>query len=145
MAFGRCGSITDQGTLRVRSCGGLNTRISCALELRRAVRSEEHSVAEMILENVTYERLGRLEDAQNAVVGALGIMLKSLQLQTNMLTELVDAARADPGESPVVQALEQLTTAVVQMGAGVQILSRQVEDLPETVQAVLSPQPAPAP
>lgn len=101
-------------------------------------------MAEKIPESKTDERLGRLEDSQNAIVGALGIMLSTLQHQSNMLAELVEAARGDPGESPVVQALEQLTTAVVQMGVGVQILGRQIEDLPGTLQTARTAQPSSA-
>jgi hypothetical protein len=75
-------------------------------------------------------RLEGVENGLKAVVSALGLMLTTLHQQTNLLQELADAAREPPGESPVVKSLDQLTEAVLGIGAGVQSLTQKVDGLP---------------
>jgi hypothetical protein len=83
-------------------------------------------------------RLTALEAGQTAIVTALGLVLDTLQQQTHLLHELVDAARDEPGPSPVVTSLDELTAAVVKMGAGVEILAQKFEGFPDAIGAAFA-------
>ena len=83
-------------------------------------------------------RLTALEVGQTAIVTALGQVLDTLQQQTNLLHELVDAARDEPGPSPVITSLDELTAAVVKMGAGVETLARKFDELPDAIGAAFA-------
>ena len=83
-------------------------------------------------------RLTALESGQTAIVTALGLVLDTLQQQTNLLQELVDAARDEAGPSPVITSLEELTAAVVKMGAGVETLARKFDGLPDAIGAAFA-------
>lgn len=83
-------------------------------------------------------RLAALEAGQTAIVTALGLVLDTLQQQTNLLQELVDAARDEPGPSPVITSLDELTAAVVRMGAGVETLAQKFDALPDAISAALA-------
>jgi hypothetical protein len=91
------------------------------------------------LPTALHDRLTGLETGLKAVVGALGQMLSTLHQQTNLLSELAAAAREEPGESPVVKSLDELTEAVVQVGAGVQILHQKIDDIPGAITSALEP------
>lgn len=82
-------------------------------------------------------RLAALESGQTAMNQALGLMLDTLQQQTNLLREIAAAVKDDPGPSPIVQSLDELTGAVVQMGAGIEALRSQVTDLPDAISAAM--------
>lgn len=83
-------------------------------------------------------RLAALEGGQTAIVNALGLVLDTLQQQTNLLHELVDAARDEPGPSPVITSLDELTEAVVRMGAGIEILAQKFDALPDAIGAAFA-------
>jgi hypothetical protein len=83
-------------------------------------------------------RLSALEVGQTAIVNALGLVLDTLQQQTNLLHELVDVARDEPGSSPVITSLDDLTEAVVRMGAGVEILAQKFDGLPDAIGAAFA-------
>jgi len=83
-------------------------------------------------------RLAALETGQTAIVTALGLVLDTLKQQTNLLQELVDAARDEPGPSPVITSLDELTEAVVRMGAGIETLAQQFDTLPDAISASLA-------
>jgi hypothetical protein len=83
-------------------------------------------------------RLATLEAGQTAIVTALGLVLDTLQQQTNLLYELVDAARDEPGPSPVIISLDELTEAVVRMGAGVESLAQKFDELPDAIGAAFA-------
>ena len=83
-------------------------------------------------------RLTALEVGQTAIVTALGLVLDTLQQQTNLLQELVDSAREEPGPSPVITSLDELTEGVVRMGAGVEILAQKFDGLPDAVGAAFA-------
>jgi hypothetical protein len=83
-------------------------------------------------------RLAVLEAGQTAIVTALGLVLDTLQQQTNLLHELVDAARDEPGPSPVITSLDELTEAVVRMGAGVESLAQKFDELPDAIGAAFA-------
>ncbi|GLR66999.1 hypothetical protein GCM10010909_16800 [Acidocella aquatica] len=86
-------------------------------------------------------RLAALEAGQTAIVTALGLVLDTLQQQSNLLQELVDAARDEPGPSPIITSLDELTAAVVRMGAGVETLAQKFDALPNAISAALAPGP----
>lgn len=83
-------------------------------------------------------RLAGLERGQTAIVAALGQVLGTLQQQTNLLHELVEAARDEPGPSPVITSLDELTAAVMKMGAGMETLAQKFDDLPEAISAAFA-------
>lgn len=83
-------------------------------------------------------RLGALESDQKLMNQALGLMVDTLQQQTDLLTEIAAAIRQEPGPSPVVQALDELTAAVVRMGAGVDLMHRTLDTLPKALSAALA-------
>ena len=64
-----------------------------------------------------------------AVEGVLGLMLETLQAQTEMLTEILNAAREDAGPSPVARALTNLTTAVAENTAAVSGMASTMGEL----------------
>lgn len=82
-------------------------------------------------------RLAALEAGQSAMNQGLGLMLDTLQQQTNLLREIADAVKDEPGPSPIVQSLEELTGAVVQMGAGIESLSAKLDALPDAISAAM--------
>jgi hypothetical protein len=83
-------------------------------------------------------RLAALEAGQTAIVTALGLVLDTLQQQTNLLHELVDAARDEPGPSPVITSLDELTEAVVRMGVGIELLAQKFDVLPDAIGAAFA-------
>lgn len=82
-------------------------------------------------------RIAALETGQLAMNQALGLMVDTLQQQTNLLSEIAAAVRDEPGPSPVIQSLDELTGAVVQMGAGIEMLSAKLDVLPDAISAAL--------
>lgn len=82
-------------------------------------------------------RMASLEAGQLAMNTALGLMIDTLQMQTNLLQELAGLARDEPGPSPVTQSIEDLTTAVVDMGANVEMVGSMLAELPEKIGAVI--------
>ena len=88
-------------------------------------------------------RLAALEAGQTAIIGALGLMLDTLHQQTNLLHELAAAVQEDPGPSPVMRSLDELTGAVVQMGAGIETLGHKLDALPEAIGAALEGEAVP--
>jgi len=93
----------------------------------------------------TTVRLTALEAGQNAMNQALGLMIDTLHQQTNLLTEIAAAVRQEPGPSPIVQSLDELTAAVVRMGAGVETLHAKLDELPVAIGAVLDGGEMPSP
>jgi hypothetical protein len=74
----------------------------------------------------------------SAMEAAMGLMIGTMQAQSSLLREIAEAVRQEPGESPVVTALDELTEAVVQMGANVEILAQRFEGLPDELAAALN-------
>lgn len=94
-------------------------------------------MADSPLTNPSIARLAALEAGQLKMNQALGLMLDTLQQQTNLLSEIAVAVRDEPGPSPVIQSLDELTEAVVQMGAGIEVLSAKLDALPDAISAAL--------
>ena len=82
-------------------------------------------------------RLSALEAGQSAMNQALGLMLDTLQQQTNLLREIAAAVQDEPGPSPIMQSLDELTAAVVQMGAGIETLGAKLDALPDAISAAM--------
>ena len=91
----------------------------------------------------TITRLAALEAGQSKMNQALGLMIDTLQQQTNLLSEIAAAVRDEPGPSPVIQSLDELTQAVVQMAAGIEVLSAKLDDLPDAFSAAMDGAPPP--
>lgn len=91
----------------------------------------EHAVTSMI-----EARLRAIENGQTAMNGALGLMLDTLQVQTNLLRELTEYARDEPGPSPLLQTLTKLSDAIVQMGVSIDTMSQKFDDLPGAIAAI---------
>jgi hypothetical protein len=94
-------------------------------------------MAETPYADATINRLGALEAGQRLMNQALGLMLDTLQQQTNLLQEIATAVRDDPGPSPVMQSLDELTSAVVRMGGGIEMLGTKLDALPDAISAAL--------
>ncbi|HTU54093.1 MAG TPA: hypothetical protein VMF62_08995 [Acetobacteraceae bacterium] len=87
--------------------------------------------------DTTPARLAALEAGQAAMIEAMGLMLDTLQQQTNLLRELAEAAKDEPGPSPIMRTLDELTGAVVRMGAGIETLGGKLDALPDAIGAVI--------
>jgi len=87
--------------------------------------------------DLTVSRLTALETGQTAMNQALGLMLDTLQQQTNLLREIAAVVQDEPGPSPVLQSLDELTEAVTQMGAGIESLSTKLDALPDAISAAM--------
>ena len=81
-------------------------------------------------------RLRAIENGQTAMNSALGLMLDTLQVQTNLLRELTEYARDEPGPSPIVKNLTTLSDAVIQMGVSIETMSQKFDDLSEAIAAI---------
>jgi methyl-accepting chemotaxis protein len=88
-------------------------------------------------------RLAALEAGQSRMNQALGLMLDTLHQQTNLLREIADAVKDEPGPSPVIQALDELTEAVVSMGAGIETLTSKLDELPDAIGTAMMGGPPP--
>ena len=87
--------------------------------------------------DTTPARLAALEAGQAAMIEAMGLMLDTLHQQTNLLRELAEAAKDEPGPSPITRKLDELTGAVARMGAGIETLGGKLDALPDAIGAVL--------
>jgi hypothetical protein len=77
----------------------------------------------------------------SAMEAAMGLMIDTMQAQSHLLHEIAEAVREEPGESPVVTALDELTEAVVQMGTNVELLAERFERLPDELASALNGEP----
>jgi hypothetical protein len=81
--------------------------------------------------------LAELNTRLAAMETAMGLMIDTMQQQSNLLREIAEAVREEPGVSPVVTALDELTQAVVVMGANVETLARRFAVLPDELASAL--------
>jgi hypothetical protein len=81
--------------------------------------------------------LASLENGQLAMNTVLGLMLDTMQTQNKLLSELADLSRDEPGPSPIMQVLEDLTSAVNGMDENLGMLGKMLVDLPEKIGAVI--------
>ena len=66
------------------------------------------AVSETSRAHIIIARLTALEAGQNAMNGALGLMLDTLQAQTNLLRRLHEFAKEEPAESPATKILRDV-------------------------------------
>jgi hypothetical protein len=88
------------------------------------------------LENIN-ARLTSLESGQLVMNTALGLVIDTLHTQTNLLRELADLAADEPGPSPILQSIDDLTAAVVEMGENVDDVGAMIADLPDKIGAAI--------
>jgi hypothetical protein len=81
--------------------------------------------------------LATLENGQLAMNTVLGLMLDTMQTQNKLLSELADLSRDEPGPSPIMQVLEDLTSAVDGMDENLGMLGKMLVDLPEKISVVI--------
>jgi hypothetical protein len=79
--------------------------------------------------------LASLERGQLAMNTVLGLMLDTMHNQNNLLSELAVLARDEPGPSPIMQVLEDLTSAVRGMDENLENLGKTLSNLPEKIGA----------
>ena len=83
-------------------------------------------------------RLAGVEKGVNALLAAMNFVIDTLQQQMNLLAELADASKEPSERSPVVGAIETLTSAVVTMGEGIEALRTEMVELPDRLKTVLT-------
>jgi hypothetical protein len=91
------------------------------------------AVSEASLADIVVARLTALEAGQNAMNGALGLMLDTLQAQTNLLRRLHEYAKDEPAESPVTKILGELTGAIMELDASIGGMEKKFDRLADTV------------
>ena len=94
-----------------------------------------HPIAEPVLTDVVVARLTALEAGQNAMNGALGLMLDTLQAQTNLLRKLNEYASEEPAASPVAKVLSELTSAITDLDASIGSMETNFGKLSDTIAA----------
>ena len=67
----------------------------------------------------------------------LGLMLDTMQTQNKLLSELADLSRDEPGPSPIMQVLEDLTSAINGMDENLGMPGKMLFDLPEKIGAAI--------
>jgi hypothetical protein len=85
--------------------------------------------ASSALADVIVARLTAIELAQNAMNGALGLMLDTLQAQMNLLRRLHEFAKDEPVDSPVTKVLRELVDAIMGLDASVGGVEKKFERL----------------
>ena len=83
-------------------------------------------------------RLTAVEKGVDALIAAMSLVIDTLQQQTHLLAELAEAARETPEGSPVVDAINTLTSAVVMMGEGIEALRTEMGELPGHLKTALT-------
>jgi hypothetical protein len=90
-------------------------------------------MAEIAIPENIISRLSSIEAVQMAMNTAIGLIIDTLQMQTNLLGELADLARDEPGPSPILQSIDDLTSAVEEMGSNVEAMGVMLADLPAKI------------
>jgi hypothetical protein len=90
-------------------------------------------VFEASLAEIVVARLTALEAGQNAMNGALSLMLDTLQAQTNLLRRLHEYSKDEPAESPVTKILGELTSAITELDASIDGMEKKFDRLAGTI------------
>ncbi len=93
------------------------------------------------LADIVVARLAVLEAGQGAMNAALGLMLDTLQAQTNLLRRLNEYAKDEPAESPVTKILSELTGAIMELDASIGGMEQKFDRLSDTIAAVYRVEP----
>jgi hypothetical protein len=94
-------------------------------------------MSEIAIPKILIDILASLETGQLAMNTVLGLMLDTMQTQNKLLSELADLSRDEPGPSPIMQVLEDLTSAVDGMDGNLGMLGKMLVDLPEKIGVVI--------
>jgi len=97
------------------------------------------------LANVIVARLTALESGQNTMNSALGLMLDTLQAQTNLLRRLHEFAKDEPAESPVTKVLAELIGAITELDASIGGIDKKFDRLINTIAAAYGEEAAHTP
>lgn len=96
-------------------------------------RSENGQTVSSSLADIIVTRLAALELGQNAMNGALGLMLDTLQAQTNLLRRLHEFAKDEPADSPVTKILRELVDAIMDLDASIGGVEKKFVQLTDTI------------
>jgi hypothetical protein len=94
-----------------------------------------HAAIEAFLADIIVPRLIALESGQTAMNGALGLMLDTLQAQTNLLRKLNEYASEEAAPSPVAKILSELMSAIMDLDASIGSLEKKFDRLSDTISA----------
>jgi ABC-type transporter Mla subunit MlaD len=81
------------------------------------------------------EDMAQLRESQGNLLAGFNLMLDTLGAHTEMLAEILGAARQEQGPSEVAEALEQLTAAVQQNNDTIEALGTVLTALPGEIGA----------
>jgi len=84
------------------------------------------------------KRLEFVGGQQRNILSALSMILDTLRAQGKMLQQLTNLAREEPASSPLMQSLDDLTTAITSMDGDLQGMAVQLEGLPKAISAELA-------
>jgi hypothetical protein len=79
------------------------------------------------------DRLVALQSGQDAINGALGLMIDTLRAQTNLLGKLSQYAAEEPASSPVTKILGELTSAIMELDASIGAMELKFDRLASTL------------
>ena len=87
----------------------------------------------MKADEIIIERLNVLQTGQDAMNGALGLMLDTLRSQTSLLKKLSEYASEEPASSPVTKVLGELTSAIMDLDASIGAMGLKFDRMSETM------------
>lgn len=82
-------------------------------------------------------RLKVVSGQQANILSALSMILDTLRAQTKILQQLTALAGDEPVSSPLVESLDDLTTAVMAMDKSLQSMAGQLDGLPRAISTEL--------
>ncbi len=94
------------------------------------------AAGEAFLADMVMPRLAALEAGQNAMNAALGLMLDTLQAQTNLLRRLNEYAKDEPAESPITKVLGELISSIMELDASIGGMEKKFDGLADMIAAV---------
>jgi hypothetical protein len=93
------------------------------------------AATEAMLADIVVPRLAALEAGQNAMNGALCLMLDTLQAQTNLLRKLNEYASEEAAPSPVGKVMSELMSAIMDLDGSIGSLEKKFDRLSDTIAA----------
>jgi hypothetical protein len=99
------------------------------------------ALVEAILGDIIVPRLTALEAGQTAMNGALGLMLDTLQAQTNLLRKLNEYASEEAAPSPVAKILSELMSVIMDLDASIGSMEKKFDRLSDTIAAAYRIEP----
>jgi hypothetical protein len=103
--------------------------------------NELRADGEAFLADIVVSRLTALEVGQNAMNSALGLMLDTLQAQTNLLRKLNEYASEEAAPSPVAKILGELMSAIMDLDASIGSMEKKFDRLSDTIAATYRVEP----